>query len=317
MAVPRGSIAPGAPEMGAAELAKVRAEHPVEPFYRALGQRALTRQGVLWCAAGRFTLITFPNNARVTSTRREVQQLLVDSGRLAAVFCPAEGSGPRVREYSLEAKDYGLDRLQHQFRTHVRRHASRFECRGLDWDEMGTLAAEVNADTAIRHGIRGRSRAESGRWTVACRAAAETRGLTAFGCISGEALAAYVVAWQDGITCHGVLISRNSRFDADRVGNVLMYSFSRAYISRGDVARINLGRSWYPPKPNLDSFKRHAGYEERDVTVAVVLHPRLESLLRSSWTRRCLIGARVLTGGRVNFDADLDVIDAARLTDIP
>ena len=97
--------------------------HPLQRFHRSLGTLAITRHDTLWCGAGRYSLITVPNNQRVDATKREIQQLLVDCGKLAAVFCPRTGSGPVVTEYWLHAKDYGLGRLQEQFRKHVRRHA--------------------------------------------------------------------------------------------------------------------------------------------------------------------------------------------------
>jgi hypothetical protein len=132
-----------------------------------------------------------------------------------------------------------------------------------------------------------------------------------------DALAAYVVSWHDRDVCHGVMINRDSRFDRQRAANVLLYSFSRDLIRRGDTSMINLGRSWYPPKPSLNSFKRHAGYEERETVVAVVLHPRVERLLSFRLTHRCLEFVGRLTGGRVNLEADLQLFEAARLTDIP
>jgi hypothetical protein len=291
------------------------AVHPLEPFYRRMGHAAISRHGTLWCNAGRFTMVTFPGNQQVAATKREIQQLLVDSGRLAAVFCPVAGTGPVVREYVLHSKDYGLGILQPQFRTHVRKHAKEFVSRELDWAEMADRAAAIHEDLAAQWKVPAPHLTDPRRWADTCATAAATPGMYAYGCLADDALAGYVVAWRDRDTCHGVLIHRNSRFDRQRVGNVLLQSFTAAAIAHADIATINLGRSWYPPKPSLDSFKRHAGYEERDTTLAVVLHPRVESLLRSSFTHRCLQLVGTLTGGRLNFVDDLRLFEAARLTD--
>ena len=292
-------------------------EHPLQRFQRSLGSLAITRHGALWYSAGRFSLVTLPNNQRVAATKRDIQELLVDCRTLVAVFCPATGSGTPVPEYWLHAKDYGPDLLQHQFRAHVRKHAPQFVTRGLTWDEMAAGASELHADTARRRRVSMPAFTAPRLWARACETAAGTPGLMAYGCLAGSSVAAYVIAWRERDICHGVLINRNSRFDSMRASNVLLHSFSRDQIARADTSAINLGRSWYPPQPSLNSFKRHAGYEERDATVAVVLHPWLEGMLRSSWTHRCLRSIGALTGGRFSLASDLLLFEAARRTDIP
>jgi hypothetical protein len=290
--------------------------HPLEPLLKGLGHDAFTRHDTLWCSAGRFSLITFPNNHRVACTKHDVQRLLVESGRLAAVFCPLAGTGPLVKEYRLTDAHYGLDHLQEQFRRHVRKHAGRFVTRAVAWEEMATAAAGIHADLAARRGIAMPALTDPRRWARVCDTAARIPGLTVDGCFTDGSLAAYVVVWQGPDALHGVLINRDTRFDRLRSANVLVYAFSLDRIGRAETSSINLGRGWYPPKPSLDSFKRHAGYEERETTVAVVLHPRLEKLVRGPWARRCSESLGRILGGRPGLASDLQLLDAARLTDI-
>ena len=291
--------------------------HPLEPLYTGLGHVAFTRHDTLWCSAGRFSLVTFPNNRRVVATKREVRQLLVDSGRLAAVFCPVAGDGARVKEYWLADERYGLDSLQEQFRRHVRKHAGRLETRPVGWREMATAAVGLHGDLAARWGTTAPALTDPRRWAAVCDTASGIPGLTVHGCFTEGTLAAYVVAWQEGDTLHGVMIHRDGRFDALRPVNVLLYAFSLDSIGRAGTSSINLGRSWFPPKPSLDSFKRHAGYEERETTLAVVLHPRLEHLLHGWMGRRMVASLRGILGRRPGLANDLQLLEAARLTDIP
>lgn len=291
--------------------------HPLQLFHQHLGHLAIGRHNTLWQGAGRFSMVTFPSNQRIAASKREIQQLLVDCGRLAAVFCPLTGSGVRVKDYWLESKDYGLDRLQRQFRRHVREHAGQFVARELDWQEMATGALAIHADVAARRGPMGPHWSDRERWAEVCRVAAGTDGLTAYGCLIDNRIAGYVVSWREHGVCHGVLINRTSQFDSLRTGNVLMYSFSRHQISRNDTAAINLGRSWYPANANLDSFKRHAGFDERETVLAVVLHPRLDAILRATSLDRCLQHLRGISGGRLGFAGDLQLLEAARLTALP
>lgn len=292
-------------------------EHPLQRFQRSLGSLAVTRHGALWYAAGRFSLVTLPSNQRVAATKLDIQHLLVDCRKLVAVFCPSTGSGPVVPEYWVRTKDYGLDRLQHQFRAHVRKHAPQFVTRELTWDEMASGVGDLHMDTARRRRVSMPEFTDSRLWARACETAARTPRLMAYGCLVGSSLAGYVIAWREQDTCHGVLINRHSGFDAMRASNMLLYSFSRDQIARADTSAVNLGRSWYPLQPSLNSFKRHAGYEERGATVAVVLHPWVERVLRGSWTHRCLRRISALTGGWLNFESDLQIFEAARRTDIP
>lgn len=302
---------------GAAKGSPETSGHPLEAFHRSLGELAVTRHGALWHGAGRFSLFTVPNNRRVSATKREIQDLLLECGKLVAVFCPAEGSGPAVTEYVLHDKDYGPTRLQHQFRTHVRAHLPQFVTRELTWDEMAAGAGAIHSDVARRRRVSVPDFTDSQRWAGVCKTAAGIAGLAPYGCLRESSLVGYVVAWRAHGVCHGVLMNRDSRFDAMRAGNVLMYGFTRDQVARADTSRIDMGRSWYPPQPSLNSFKRHAGYEERQTTLAVVLHPWLESTLLSSWTRRCLRGIAAVSAGRVSFASDLQLLEGARLTDIP
>jgi len=291
--------------------------HPLAALYRAMGHRVWVRGGILWHEAGRFSLVTFPGNERVSMTRQEIEQLLVESGKLAAVFCPASGSGPVGTEYVLRSKDFGTHLLQRQFATHVRQHAAHFVARELSWDEMVAGTGAVHADIAARRRAAVPELTDVRRWAQLCRIASGVPALHAFGCLRDGEIAAYTVAWDRDGTCHGILINRNSAFDGHRVGNVLIHAFSAACIARPGTSAINLGRSWYPPMRSLDSFKRHAGYEERVITLAVVLNPRFAGLLQSCWLRRGARMCRTLSLGRLHLENHLQVVDAARMTEIP
>jgi len=290
--------------------------HPLEEFYRRLGHLAISRHGTLWCDAGRFSLVTIPSNERVAATKRQIQQLLIDTGKWVALFCPTAGSGPIVSEYLLESRDYGLHSLQRQFRSHVRRHGAEFHCRELSWEEMANRAGVIHADLAVRWKQASPYGEAADRWDEVWASANATPGLFAYGCLHQEELAGYVVARQQRDNCHGILLHRNSRFDAKRSGNVLLYNFSAAALRRPGIRSIHMGRSWFPPKPSLDRFKRHAGYEERRTPMAVVIHPRLEPILCSRSIQSSLRLLSRLSRNRLDFEQDIHLFQAARRTEI-
>lgn len=281
-----------------------------------MGHLAISRHGTLWCDAGRFSLVTHPSNQKVAATKRQIQQLLMDTGKWVALFCPTTGSGPIVSEYLLQSKAYGLQSLQRQFRSHVRRHGADVVCRELSWEELADRTGELHADLTVQWKQTSPRDGAQNHWAQTWATASTTPGLFAYGCLINDAVAGYVVAWHENDTCHGVLFHRNSRFDAQRIGNVLLYSFSAATIARPGINKINMGRSWFPPKSSLDSFKRHAGYEERETTLAVVLHPKLEPWLSSRSTQRCLRLISRISRGHLHLEDDLRLLEAARLTEI-
>ena len=291
-------------------------EHPLEAFYRGMGHLAISRHETLWGDAGRFSLVSHPSNRKVAATKRQIQQLLVDSGKWIAIFCPTAGSGPTINEYILSSCDYGLQSLQRQFRNHVRRHGADALCRELTWEEMMHQTGDIHADLAVQWKQTSAHETGQDHWATAWAAARATPGLFAYGCFLKDDLAGYIIAWVEGDTCHGVLLHRNSRFDAQRIGNVLLYNFSAATLAKPGIRKINMGRSWFPVKPSLDSFKRHAGYEECKTTLAVVLHPKLEPFLRSRSTHYSLRLISQISRGRLSFDQDLPVLQAARHTEI-
>lgn len=281
-----------------------------------MGRLAISRHGTLWCDAGRFSLVTFPTNQRVAATKRQIQQVLVDTGRWIAVFCPVEGSGVRVGEHVLESADYGLASLQRQFRSHVRHHGPLFQCRELCWEEMSKRNNELQADPGLRANQASPAWHAPDARTDIWAAASVTPGLFAYGCLLNDELAGYIVAWQQDDCCHGMLFHRSRHFDAQRISNILLYNFSAAVLARPGIRRINMGRSWFPQKPGLDQFKRHAGYQEQSTDLAVVLHPKLELILQSRLTHRCLRIAARISGGRFSPENDLYLFQAARQTKI-
>jgi hypothetical protein len=291
-------------------------EHVLEAFYRGMGHLAISRHETLWGDAGRFSLVSHPSNQKVAATKHQIQQLLVDTGKWIALFCPTGGSGPTINEYTLQSRDYGLQSLQRQFRNHVRRHGADARCRELTWEEMLHQTGDIHADLAVQWKQASAYEAGQDRWAAAWAAARETPGLFAYGCFLKHDLAGYIVAWIDGETCHGVLLHRNSHFDGQRIANVLLYNFSATTLAKPGIRKINMGRSWFPVKPSLDRFKRHAGYEEGKTTLAVVLHPKLEPFLRSRATHYSLGLISRISRGRLNFEQDLPLLRAARQTEI-
>jgi hypothetical protein len=115
-------------------------------------------------------------------------------------------------------------------------------------------------------------------------------------------------------TCYGLIMHRDSRFHTTGAANAMIYELTRSMLARPGVSGVTLGRGWFPPEPSIDRFKRHAGYVEEPLQLAVALHPRWEGLLRSPLAHAAVRCVDAVTAGRLRLANDLAVLRAAERT---
>lgn len=291
-----------------------RPEHPLAPFFRAMGHRTWSRLGSLWIDAGRFSLVTIPCNVVVTASRADVSGLLRDTGRLVAIAVVAEATGVAGGDYWVRDRAYSLRSLQRQFRQQILRRRHRLQVRPVPWGELRGSGLRVNLDTMERRGLRMQRCTTARGWSEVCEVAATIPGLEATGCFVDGILAAFLVSWIADGNCWGLIMHRDGRFRATGAANAMAFEFTRTMLARPGVAAVTLGRGWFPAEPTIDRFKRHAGYVEEPKPLAVVLHPRWERLLRSPLTHASIRAADAVTAGRLRLAEDLEVLRAADLT---
>jgi hypothetical protein len=273
--------------------------------------------GALWIDIGRFSLTSIPYAIPVEASRQDIEHLLNRSNRLAAVFPTRHPTGIQSHAFSVRDRDFGLGRLQRQFRQHVRRGATACVVRPLAWQDLRRLGHTCSIETMDRQGNRGGILAGSTGWNHFCAIASQTPGLNAFGCFRGDELLAFVVAWSQGEECEAIVMHRAKRSESVRASHVLVYEFTRSMCRRPGVRCVSMGREWLPPRPSLSQFKRHAGYEAEPIHIGVVLHPSVRSSLEHVATRTILRGLRTLTYGRSAMFDNLELLDAAALTHLP
>lgn len=289
-------------------------DHPLTAFFRSMGHRTWSRCGTLWIDAGRFSLVTIPCNVVVQASQRDVSQLLRDSGRLVALAVIADATGVDSSDFWMRDRTYSLESLQRQFRQQVVRHGPECDVRVVPWDELGSCGLRVNQDTMERRGLKMHRCTSATGWAEICAAAADVPGLEATGCFVAGTLAAFLVSWTVGGACYGLIMHRDSRFRAMNAANVMVFEFTRMMLARAGVGGVTLGRGWFPAEPTIDRFKRHAGYVEERLQLAVTLHPRWGRLLQSPLTEAVMQAADALTARRTTLGADLEVLRAAALT---
>jgi len=297
-----------------AETSGGGAEHPLAPFFRSLGHGTWSRLGTLWIDAGRFSLVTIPCNVVVVASRADLAGLLRDTGRVVAVAAIADAVGVESSHFWMRDRSYSHASLQRQFRQQVVRGDHDRQVRTIPWDELRVCGLEVNRETMGRRGLRMHRCTTAAGWAESCAIAAGIPGLEATGCLVGDRLASFLVSWTVQGTCYGLIMHRDARRHATGAANALVYEFTRSMLARPGVREVTLGRGWFPPEPSIDRFKRHAGYVEEPLQLAIALHPRWEGLLRSSLAHAVLRGADAVTAGRLRLADDLAVLRAAERT---
>lgn len=293
------------------------ADHPLAEFYQALGHQTQTAFGVLWIDVGRFSLTCVPCSSLIEASREEVDGLLRQTRRLAAVFPTPEPTGIAGGTLWVRDRDYGPHSLQRQFRQHVRRGERSCVVRPVDWETLRTGAGECNFDTLRRRGIRESPILTPTGWSRVCEAAARVEGLEAFGCFHDTRLIAFLIAWNRGDNCAGLVMHRSQAAEELRGAHLLFHEFTRTMMRREGLTGVSLGRIMLPPQHSLEQFKRHAGYQVEPIQVAAVLHPAVRGPLGNAVTRAALRRLRQWAGDRLPPLENVAVLDAAAATRLP
>jgi len=291
-------------------------DHPLAPFYRALGHKVWSCHSVIWADAGRFSLMSIPCNQKLTLTKKEIQDLLRASGRMIAVFPTTEKTGITVTDFWLRDKSYSLSFLQRQFRQHVIRNEETCDVRLISWEELSHIGLSVNRNTMERRGLKMHKCVQPESWKNICAVASTIKGLEVFGCFYKGDLAGYLVSWVYDDICQGMMLHRDSKYNDIGAGNSLVYYFTNQMIHRPEINSVSMGRGWFPIVESLDRFRRHAGYVDETLRLGVVLHPRWEMVLGSRMTHHVLEKLTTWTGGRLNLENDLEVLQAAAITQL-
>lgn len=263
----------------------------LQHFYHRIGQSAVISEGGLWLNETRLSLMTIPGVLPLRPSRMEVQRLLRQSGKMAAVFGCGFETGRVVDSFWVRDRDYGLHSLQRQFRQQVKAAQQVCICRPVDWGEMAALALPVNRETFRRRGRGRTSMTEPDLWLKYCHAAAALPGYEVMGCFVQGELAAYMVTWVHEGVCFGLHMFWSDAYRAAHPTHALYYETVRERMVRPGIEAMTVGRQSIPAMTSVDRFKGHAGFVREPCRVGIVLHPAWSWLLANPL---CVRGLRAL-----------------------
>ncbi|MDG2384764.1 MAG: GNAT family N-acetyltransferase [Pirellulaceae bacterium] len=257
-----------------------------------------------------------PSALNVEVTREGLNDLLKESGALAATFPTTLPTGIKSVAYTMQDPDYGLSSVRRQFRQHLKRGAAHCEVRLLTWKELRQDGLEVNLDTARRRNQPNACYANPKQWGKFCEVVSDCQQLKAVGCLVDGTLASFIIAWVQGNRCEGLMTHHTRKFAEQRPSHAVMHGFTRTMIAHPEIDTVCIGRDMFPPKPSLARFKRYAGYSATPIQLGVVIHPSWNRLLTNPWSRAGFRSLRQAVGSRSNFLEDSQILDVAAATEI-
>jgi len=291
--------------------------HPLSEFYAALGHQTYSALGSLWIDVGRFSLTSVPYVETIEATQEDLDELLRQAGKLAAIFPTPLPTGIESTAFWVRDREYGRHSLQRQFLQHVRRGAKECEVRPIDWATLRMKGFTCNIDTMERRGTVSSPTLRADGWSRFCEAGAAVSGLEAWGCFHGHDLLAYLISFSSGNTCEALIMHRTEAAGPLRATHLLLHEFTGMMCQRPELGGVSMGRDWLPKRLSLSRFKAHAGYQAEPIRVAVVLHPAVRWILGHAITRAALRLLRQLTRNHsASFD-NLEILEAAAITQLP
>jgi hypothetical protein len=261
-------------------VADVFAARALGRTLEAGGETVIVGEGACWKPIGRFSLQSLPGALAVAPSPEEVRAALRRSGRLVALFPSAAATGHPLVNYVARRQGHGPGRQQRQFRQKLRA-GQRFCAVGpLSWQQLESEGLALNrAALAARRSCH-RSWCRPQPWSRLCRALAGDPRMAVWGCRVQERLAAFLLLWQHGRTAHGFALQWDPALAWAHPTHTLYDGVLSALFAEGNIDAVVVGRQTIPARPDLDRFKRHAGFLPEPCSVRVVLHPWLAPWLR-------------------------------------
>lgn len=272
--------------------------------FLAAGESLIISEQVGWKPIGRFSLQSMPGAQRVEPSPHAVRGALIRSGRLLATYPSAASEGQSLACFVARRQGHGPARQQRQFRQKLR-SGQRFCSVGpLCWKELEQEGLAVNRAALAARRSDHRSWCRPEPWSRFCRALARDPQMAVWGCRVQGRLAAFLLLWEQNRTAHGLALQWDPSLAWAHPTHCLYDGVLHGLFAEGRVEAVVTGRQTIPPRPDLDRFKRHAGFSAEPCSVRVVAHPLLAPWLRG---RRQAAVLRRLTRAWPGL-ADLEVL---------
>ena len=281
-------------------------------FLELRGRRVMRACGALWYEVpGRF-LMSLPYQSLLNPHPGELQWMIREYGAVGARFPTAAWSGLESGLYVIRRRSYEIDSLHVKQRPRVRHGLERFHVRPATKAQLLSQGRALNLSTMRR---QGRYEAEFGnrkRWEVFVEAAFTCREISCPAAFAGSRMAAYMITCREQGWLH-ILHQMSNHEDLSNFPNhVLTYSVTKQALEDDSIDAVCYGYVPLIAADGLNEYKMRFGYELEPHRSAILLHPRINTLLNSGLVRAAVNLARKLEPRNQRFEMIQNVLEGAR-----
>lgn len=206
--------------------------------------------------------------------------MLMRSGRLVALTCSSAATAQPLFRYVARRQGHGPARQQRQFRQKLRSGGRFCSVGPIAWSDLEREGLRVNRAAVAAGRSSHRSWCRPERWRRCCRALACDPQMEAWGCRVEGQLAAFLLLWIETRTAHGFVLHWDPALAWAHPTHCLYDGALNALFARGTIDAVMVGRQTIPARPDLDRFKRHAGFAAEPCSLKLAAHPLLAPVLR-------------------------------------
>jgi hypothetical protein len=247
---------------------------------QAAGEPVVLGDRCCWRPAGRFSLQSFPGALAVNPSPQELRDVLMRSGRLVALTCSSVVTAQLQFRYVARREGHGPARQQRQFRQTLRSGGRFCSVGPIAWPDLEREGSRVNRVAVAGGRSSHQSWCRPEHWRRFCRALACDPQMEAWGCRVDGQLAAFLLLWMETRTAHGFALQWDPALAWAHPTHCLYDGALNALFARGTIDAVMVGRQTIPARPDLNRFKRHAGFAAEPCSLKLAAHPWLAPVLR-------------------------------------
>jgi len=249
-------------------------------FFRELGHRLVITNKCLWFNPHPFLFKSLPFHQIVDPSPDEVARVFLHGPALAVRYpSPAHGATADGGMYVCSRRDYDIESLSANVRSHTRRGLARCNIRQIDFAYLRDHGYGLFEDT-IQRQTNGRPSISTNQWRHFCTIASQTVDTEAWGAFVEGRFAAYIVGMLID-DCYYIHVQKSA---SDLLkyypNNALTFVVLKEKLSGGLVSAVSHGQIALAAREGLYRFKRSMGFEIQPFKERVIFNPLIKSTLR-------------------------------------
>lgn len=250
-------------------------------FFRALGHRVIETESCFWYNPSPFLFRTLPVHRLVNPSAAEIAKVLMLGPTLALRYPKtADKRGSVGGMYVCFRRDYDIESLPPNARSHTRRGLARCRIEKVDFDYLAQHGHALTEQTTLRQTGKPPRRTQAD-WERFCAQASRTADVEGWAAFVGDQFAAFIVGMlvED---CYYIYLQKSAtellKFYPN---NALMFTLMKLKLACPEVGHVSHGSKPIEASEGLHYFKRSMGFEMLPFAEHLVFNPLLKPVL--SW----------------------------------